>query len=91
VALALERTDRLLYHNEPIWRDGVRVGRISSGMFGHTLAAPLGLGYLAAADAPLEAGWISSGRYEVEVAGERIPARVSLRPLYDPAGERVKC
>ena len=22
VALALEETDRLLYHNEPIWRDG---------------------------------------------------------------------
>jgi glycine cleavage system aminomethyltransferase T/glycine/D-amino acid oxidase-like deaminating enzyme len=91
VALALERSDRLLYHNEPIWRDGVLVGRISSGMFAHTLGAPLGLGYLAAGERPLDAGWITGGRYEVEVAGERIPAQVSLRPFYDPAGERVKC
>jgi glycine cleavage system aminomethyltransferase T/glycine/D-amino acid oxidase-like deaminating enzyme len=91
VALALERSDRLLYHNEPIWRDGVLVGRISSGMFAHTLGVPLGLGYLAAGERPLDAGWISGGHYEVEVAGERIPAQVSLRPFYDPAGERVKC
>ena len=42
VALALERDDRLLYHNEPIWRDGELVGKISSGMFGHTLGTPWG-------------------------------------------------
>ena len=60
-------------------------------MFAHTLGVPLGLGYLAAGERPLDAGWISGGHYEVEVAGERIPAQVSLRPFYDPAGERVKC
>jgi glycine cleavage system aminomethyltransferase T/glycine/D-amino acid oxidase-like deaminating enzyme len=90
VALALERSDRLLYHNEPIWRNGALVGRISSAMFGHTVGAPLGLGYLAHHDEPVSAEWIEAGRYEVEVAEERIPARVSLRPFYDPANERVK-
>ena len=39
---------------------------------------------------PVNAEWLANGRYEVEIAGERIPARVSLRPFYDPAGERVK-
>jgi 4-methylaminobutanoate oxidase (formaldehyde-forming) len=34
--------------------------------------------------------WIVAGRYEIEVADERMPARVSLRPFYDPASERVK-
>ncbi len=90
VALALEREDCMLYHNEPIWRDGELVGRVSSAMFGHTLGRPLGLGYLARPDEPVTAAWIEAGHYEVEVAGERFAARVSLRPLYDPTGERVK-
>jgi glycine cleavage system aminomethyltransferase T len=80
----------MLYHNEPIWRNGALVGRVSSAMFGHTVGAPLGLGYLSHRDEPVSAGWIEAGRYEVEVADERIPARVSLRPFYDPANERVK-
>jgi 4-methylaminobutanoate oxidase (formaldehyde-forming) len=90
VAVALERTDRLLYHNEPIWRNGELVGKISSGMFGHTLGTALGLGYLANGGAAVSAEWIGTGHYEVEVAAERVPARVSLRPFYDPASERVR-
>jgi glycine cleavage system aminomethyltransferase T len=91
VALALERTDRLLYHNEPIWRNGELVGRTTSGMFGHTLGAALGLGYITSRDEVASDEWIGAGRYEVEVATQRIPARVSLRPFYDAAGERVRC
>ena len=90
VALALERDDRLLYHNEPIWRDGVLVGKTSSGMFGHTVGAPLALGYLAAGGEAVTGAWIAAGHYEIEVAAERIAARVSLRPFYDPTGARVK-
>ncbi len=90
VAVALERTDVLLYHNEPIWRDGELVGSISSGMFGHTVGAPLGLGYVENTDASASEEWITAGRYEVEVAAERVPARVSLRPFYDPSSLRVK-
>ena len=90
VALALERTDRMLYHNEPIWRNGELVGRISSAMYGHSVDAPLGLGYLANGGALVDAQWIAAGRYEVEIADERVPARVSLQPFYDPASERVK-
>ena len=80
----------MLYHNEPIWRNGELVGRISSAMFGHTVGAPLGLGYVANGGAPVTSEWVDAGRYEVEVADERIAARVSLRPFYDPASERVK-
>jgi 4-methylaminobutanoate oxidase (formaldehyde-forming) len=90
VVLALERDDRLLYHNEPIWRDGVLVGKTSSGMFGHTVGAPLALGYLAAGGEAVTGAWIAAGHYEIEVAAERIAARVSLRPFYDPTGARVK-
>ncbi|HLY51957.1 MAG TPA: FAD-dependent oxidoreductase [Steroidobacteraceae bacterium] len=91
VALALECEEPLLYHNEPIWRNGRLVGRTTSGMFGHTLGLPLALGYLANAGDEVTPEWIAAGRYELEVAAERFPARVSLRPFYDPASERVKC
>jgi glycine cleavage system T protein len=91
VAVALERTDRFLYHNEPIWRNGELVGRITSGMFGHTVGASLGLGYVANGGAPVDPVWVAAGKYEVEVAAERVPARISLRPFYDPESERVRC
>jgi 4-methylaminobutanoate oxidase (formaldehyde-forming) len=90
IALALERSDRLLYHNEPIWRDGELAGRITSGMFGHTVGAALGLGYVANGGEPVSDEWIAAGHYEVEVAAQRVAARVSLRAFHDPAGERVR-
>jgi glycine cleavage system T protein len=90
VSIALEDPAFLLYHNEPIWRDGERVGRISSGMFGHTLGTSLGLGYVARREAPVDAAWIAAGGYEVEIATERVPARVQTRAFYDPGSERVR-
>jgi 4-methylaminobutanoate oxidase (formaldehyde-forming) len=90
VHLALSDPSRMLYHNEPIWRDGVRVGRITSAMFGHTLGQPLGIGYIANAGGVVDADWVKSGRYEIEVAGDRIAAEVSLAPFYDPKSLRVK-
>ena len=91
VQFALEDPEPLLYHNEPIWRDGVLVGRISSGMYGHTLGRAIGLGYVAN-DGPegVTPEWIIAGSYELEVAAERFPARVSLRPMYDPTAARVR-
>jgi glycine cleavage system T protein len=90
VTLALEDPAYLLYHNEPIWRDGERVGRVSSGMFGHTLGRALGLGYIARREAPLDADWIAAGQYEVEIATERVAARVQTQPFYDPGSERIR-
>jgi 4-methylaminobutanoate oxidase (formaldehyde-forming) len=90
VQLALEDSDKLLYHNEPIWRDGAIVGETSSGMWGHTLQQSLALGYVANPDGVADSAYIDAGRYEIEVAGERLPARVSTEPFYDPKSLRVK-
>jgi 4-methylaminobutanoate oxidase (formaldehyde-forming) len=90
VQFALKDERKLLYHNEPIWRDGVLVGRITSGMFGHTLGKPLGMGYVENAKGLADQSFIESGRYEIEVAGENIPAQASLRPFYDPSNLRVR-
>ena len=90
VNLALQDSDKLLYHNEPILRDGVLVGRVTSGMFGHTLGTALGMGYVENAGAVVGADFVNSGVYEVELAGERVEAAASLRPFYDPMNLRVK-
>jgi 4-methylaminobutanoate oxidase (formaldehyde-forming) len=79
----------LLYHNEPIVRDGTIVGRITSGNYGHHLGSAIGLGYV-----PLAAGESADAalqsRYEIEIAGARFAAKASLKPLYDPAARRPK-
>ena len=82
--------DKLLYHNEPIWRDGELVGRVTSGMFGHSVGRSLGLGYIENQRGRADAAFIGGGHYEIEVAGERIAAEVTLRPFYDPTNRRVK-
>ena len=85
----LDDPESMLYHEEPIWRDGERVGRTTSGMYGHTLGGSVGLGYVESA-AGVDQAFIAEGRWEIEVAGERIPARASLAPMYDPRSERVR-
>ena len=89
-AFVLQEPDRPLYHNEPIWRDGRLVGRTTSGAFGYLIGKPLALGYVTAEASVIDTGFITSGRFEIEVAGERIPATASLKPIYDPAGQRIR-
>ncbi|CTQ51188.1 GcvT family protein [Jannaschia donghaensis] len=80
--------DAMLYHNEPIVRDGKIVGHIASGAYGHTLGGAMGLGYVPCAGQSVEDSL--SARYEIEVAGRRIAAEASFRPMYDPKGERLR-
>jgi 4-methylaminobutanoate oxidase (formaldehyde-forming) len=80
----------LMYHNEPILRDGRIVGRITSAAFGHTFGRPIGLGYVTRDDGPVTEDWLAAGRIEVEIALERHPAQASLRPPYDPTGARIR-
>jgi glycine cleavage system aminomethyltransferase T/glycine/D-amino acid oxidase-like deaminating enzyme len=79
----------LLYHEEPIIRDGVIVGSIKSGAWGHRLQKSLGMGYVSCADG-VSKDWLQSGRWQVEVACRRVAARVQLEPWYDPRNERIK-
>lgn len=90
IHVALNDPNVLIYHNEPIWHDGRLVGRITSGMFGHTVGTCLGLGFIESSDSIVDASFLQSGKFEVEVAGVRLPVRASLRPFYDPNNSRVK-
>ena len=84
----LNEKEPLLYHNEPIIRDGKISGYISSGNYGHTLGGAIGLGYIECENETVDDLLRSS--YEIEVAGSRIKAAASLRPMYDPKAERVR-
>jgi len=82
-------TAPLLYHEEPIVRDGAIVGSVKSGAWGFRLGKSIGMGYVEA-PAGVSREWLESGRWEVEVACERHAARVQLQPWYDPKSERIK-
>ncbi|MBY3154771.1 FAD-dependent oxidoreductase [Rhizobium laguerreae] len=84
-----ENADAVLLGRETIYRDGKRVGWLSSGGFGYTLGKPIGYGYVRNPDGVTE-DFVLSGTYELDVARERIPCKVSLSPLYDPDMARVK-
>ncbi|MDO9414673.1 GcvT family protein [Pararhizobium sp.] len=88
VQFKLSDPEPLLFHNEAIIRDGKIVGTITSGNYGHHLGGAIGLGYVPCAGES-EAEVLSSN-YEIEIAGTRVAAAVSLTPMYDPKAERVK-
>jgi len=89
VQFLLEDPEALLYGEEPIIRDGKTVGYIRSGAYGHTVGGPMGLGYVEH-EGGVTVDFIKSGTFEILVAGERIPAKASLRSMYDPKNLRVR-
>ncbi len=79
----------VLHGRETIYRDGKRIGWLSSGGQGHTVGRSIGLGYLRA-NGGLDDEHLRAGSYELEVRTRRVPATLHLQPLYDPKGERVR-
>jgi len=84
----LEDETPMLYHNEPILRDGKIVSHLTSGNYGHHLGSAIGLGYVPAKGE--SATDLLASNYQIEIAGELYAAKASLKPLYDPGSERVK-
>ncbi|MCZ4352459.1 FAD-dependent oxidoreductase [Roseovarius aestuarii] len=82
--------DVILSGRETIYRNGKRVGWLSSAGFGHTLNQSIGMGYVRDADG-VSRDYVLEGNYELEVATQRVPAQAHLKPLYDPRMEKVKC
>jgi 4-methylaminobutanoate oxidase (formaldehyde-forming) len=85
----LKRADRFIYHNEPIYMNDELVGAITTGSYGHSLGAPVGLGWISLpASVAVEA--LAGQRFEVLVAGQKIEAEVSRAPMYDPENQRIR-
>ena len=81
--------DIVLLGRETIYRNGERVGWLSSGGFGHTIGQSIGLGYVRNPNGVTEE-YVLDGDYELEVATKRVKATVHMRPLYDPNMSNVK-
>ncbi len=79
----------VLLGRETIYRNGERVGWLSSAGFGYTVDRSIGFGYVRNPSG-VTVDYITSGSYELEVATERVACDVSMKPLYDPAGVRIK-
>ena len=75
VQFVMEDVEPLLYHNEPILRDGEIVGRITSGMFGHTIGRAIGLGYVENRGEAVTPEFIRGSQFEIEVAGREAPRK----------------
>jgi 4-methylaminobutanoate oxidase (formaldehyde-forming) len=79
----------LLHHGEVVHRNGAAVGYVRAASYGHTLGGAVGLAMVDAGQ-PLTGAWLEEADWEVDVAGARVPAAVSLRPLYDPTNARIR-
>jgi len=75
--------------DEPIHRDGVCVGAVTSAAYGHTLGRSVALGWVRA-QAPVDDAFLRAGRYEIEIAGDRFSATLHLKSPYDPTNSRVR-
>jgi len=88
VQFKLKDAEPMLYHNEPVIRDGEIVSYVTSANYGHTLGGAIGLGYVPSKGE--KAADMLESQFEIEIAGERFEAEASMRPMYDPKSERVK-
>lgn len=89
VMFTLEDPEPLLYHDEPIYRNGELVSTVTHGAYAHLLGAAMGMGYLENHEG-IDQEWILSGRYEIDVEGTMVPAGVHLRPPHDPKSEHLR-
>jgi 4-methylaminobutanoate oxidase (formaldehyde-forming) len=85
---ALKDPSPMMFHNEPIVRDDVIVGYISSANYGHYIGSAIGLGYVPCKGEDLQT--VLKSQYEIEIAGKRFESRVSAKPMYDPKSLRTK-
>jgi len=79
----------IAHGGELILRDGQPVGEVTSAAYGHTVGGVVALGYAVTGGARVDDAWLAA-RFEIDIAGERVPVRASLKPPYDPAGARLK-
>jgi len=85
----LDSATELLFHEEPIFADGLPAGVITSGMYGHRVEAAIGMGFVKPGTA-VTPDWVAATRFEIGVGDRRVPARAQLGAWYDPQGKKIK-
>ncbi|MBT4888422.1 MAG: GcvT family protein, partial [Rhodospirillales bacterium] len=90
VQVLVNDPEPMLWHAEIIHRDGVAVGYVRAGSYGHTLGGAVGLAMIEGGDQPITADYFKTGTWEIEINGAFYPCKCSLQPMYDPKMERIK-
>jgi 4-methylaminobutanoate oxidase (formaldehyde-forming) len=88
VQILLQDPEPLMVHQEIVLRNGVPIGDVRAASYGHTLGGAVGLAMIAGD--PVDSEYLETGQWEVDIAGRRYPAVVSLKPFYDPGMSRVR-
>jgi 4-methylaminobutanoate oxidase (formaldehyde-forming) len=78
-----------LIGRETLYRNGERVGWLTSAGYGHTLGCSIGYGYVRNASG-VDHEFLNNGQYTLEVAGIQVPCEIHLEPLYDPTMARIR-
>ena len=89
VSFAVPALDAVLVGRETILRDGQPVGYLTSGGYGYSVGASIGLGYVRH-EAGVTDLWLEQGQYALVIAGDETPATLALAPLVDPQGLRIR-
>ncbi len=84
VYMVVDATDCDVLGDEPIWIDGKVVGWVTSGGYGHFVGQSLAQGYI-----PTEL-FRPDLQLEIEILGERRPARLQMDPPFDPQALRMR-
>jgi len=88
--LRLQDPEPLMHHAELIYRNNEFAGYMRAGAYGFTLGASVGLGFVESEEF-ITVDHVKTDQWEIEIAGKRYAAEASLRPLFDPMMERIKC
>ncbi len=88
--MLLSDPDPLLFHAEIVRRDGAPAGYIRAASYGWTLGGAIGLAMIDSGGKPVDQSWLDAAEWTVDIGGQITPARLSLRPFYDPASKRIR-
>ena len=84
IFMVVDALDADVLGDEPIWIDGKVVGWVTSGGYGHYVQQSLAQGYI-----PTEL--VSPDlELEIEILGNRRPARLQMSPPFDPEAKRMR-
>jgi len=89
VIFTIDDAEPLIYHDEPIYRNGVLSGENTHGSFSHVKGSSIGMVYLKN-DEGITDEWIMDGSYEIEVENKKYPITIHLKAPYDPEGKSIK-
>lgn len=90
VQVLVKDPEPLMFHAEPVLRNGKPVGYVRAASYGFTLGGAVGLAMVDGGGETVDGKWLSSGAWEVDIAGKKYPAVASMKPLYDPDMVRIK-